>query len=93
MAARSTARSSPSPATRDTSVMAIDNGIKLIVVVAGERIPRGDVAEMVEFANDSMTPGSSVRNYLRPDSRPEVMGGIGGPAMTPPGHTAPVSSA
>ena len=35
--------------TKDAVIEAIANGIKLIVVVT-ERIPRGDVAEMVEFA-------------------------------------------
>ena len=36
--------------TKDAVIEAIDNGIKLIVVVT-ERIPRGDVAEMVAFAD------------------------------------------
>ncbi|MCB0830553.1 MAG: CoA-binding protein, partial [Solirubrobacterales bacterium] len=44
--------------TKDAVIEAIDNGIKLLVVVT-ERIPRGDVAEMVEFAemNDARIIG------------------------------------
>ncbi|MDQ2701090.1 MAG: CoA-binding protein, partial [Actinomycetota bacterium] len=36
--------------TKDAVIEAIANGIKLLVIVT-ERIPRGDVAEMVEFAD------------------------------------------
>ena len=40
----------PPAFTKDAVLEAIENGIKLIVVVT-ERIPRRDVAEMVELAN------------------------------------------
>ena len=40
----------PPAFTKDAVMEAIENGIKLIVVVT-ERIPRKDVAEMVELAN------------------------------------------
>ncbi|HEX2358633.1 MAG TPA: CoA-binding protein, partial [Solirubrobacterales bacterium] len=40
----------PPAFTKDAVFEAIENGIKLVVVVT-ERIPRGDVAQMVELAN------------------------------------------
>ncbi|HNC94109.1 MAG TPA: CoA-binding protein, partial [Solirubrobacterales bacterium] len=65
--------------TKDAVIEAIDNGIKLIVVVT-ERIPRGDVAEMVEFANmhDARIIGPNCLGLIVPEVC--KMGGIGGPA-------------
>jgi succinyl-CoA synthetase alpha subunit len=65
--------------TKDAVLEAVENGIKLIVIVT-ERIPRGDVAQMVELAD---LRGARI---IGPNSLglivPEVckMGGIGGPA-------------
>ena len=39
----------PPPAVRDAAFEAIENGIKLIVIVT-ERIPRLEVAQIVEYA-------------------------------------------
>jgi succinyl-CoA synthetase alpha subunit len=69
----------PPAFTKDAVFEAILNGIKLIVIVT-ERIPRGDVAQMVELADRS---GARI---IGPNCLglivPEVckMGGIGGPA-------------
>jgi succinyl-CoA synthetase alpha subunit len=69
----------PPAFTKDAVFEAILNGIKLVVVVT-ERIPRGDVAQMVELADRS---GARI---IGPNCLglivPEVckMGGIGGPA-------------
>ncbi|MFN8216550.1 MAG: CoA-binding protein [Solirubrobacterales bacterium] len=69
----------PPAFTKDAVFEAILNGIKLVVVVT-ERIPRGDVAQMVELAN------SEGARIIGPNCLglivPEVckMGGIGGPA-------------
>src|SRR2546421_3294860 len=69
----------PPAFTKDAVFEAIENGIELIVIVT-ERIPRGDVAQMVELA------GSRGARIIGPNCLgvivPEVckMGGIGGPA-------------
>ncbi len=69
----------PPAFTKDAALEAIENGIELIVIVT-ERIPRGDVAEMVELA------GMRGARIIGPNCLglivPEVckMGGIGGPA-------------
>lgn len=69
----------PPAFTKDAVFEALANGIKLIVIVT-ERIPRGDVAQMVELAD---TKGARI---IGPNCLglivPEVckMGGIGGPA-------------
>jgi succinyl-CoA synthetase alpha subunit len=69
----------PPAFTKDAVLEAIENGIKLIVIVT-ERIPRGDVAQMVELA------GMRGARIIGPNCLglivPEVckMGGIGGPA-------------
>jgi succinyl-CoA synthetase alpha subunit len=69
----------PPAFTKDAVLEAIGNGIRLIVVVT-ERIPRGDVAQMVELA------GMRGARIIGPNCLglivPEVckMGGIGGPA-------------
>jgi len=65
--------------TKDAVIEAIDNGIKLLVIVT-ERIPRGDVAEMVEFADmhDARIIGPNCLGLIVPEVC--KMGGIGGPA-------------
>jgi len=69
----------PPAFTKDAVLEAIENGIELIVVVT-ERIPRRDVAQMVELA------GMRGARIIGPNCLglivPEVckMGGIGGPA-------------
>jgi succinyl-CoA synthetase alpha subunit len=69
----------PPAFTKDAVFEAIENGIGLIVVVT-ERIPRRDVAEMVELA------GTRGARIIGPNClgviAPEIckMGGIGGPA-------------
>jgi succinyl-CoA synthetase alpha subunit len=69
----------PPAFTKDAVFEAIANGIELIVIVT-ERIPRGDVAEMVELA------GSRAARIIGPNCLGVIvpgvikMGGIGGPA-------------
>jgi succinyl-CoA synthetase alpha subunit len=69
----------PPAFTKDAVFEAIENGVKLIVIVT-ERIPRGDVAQMVELA------GMRGARIIGPNCLgvivPEIckMGGIGGPA-------------
>jgi succinyl-CoA synthetase alpha subunit len=65
--------------TKDAVFEAIDAGIKLIVIVT-ERIPRYDVAQMVEFANlrGARIIGPNCLGIIRPGIA--KMGGIGGPA-------------
>jgi succinyl-CoA synthetase alpha subunit len=69
----------PPAYTKDAVFEAIENGIELVVIVT-ERIPRGDVAQMVELA------GERGARIIGPNCLgiivPEVikMGGIGGPA-------------
>jgi succinyl-CoA synthetase alpha subunit len=69
----------PPAFTKDAVFEAILNGIKLIVIVT-ERIPRGDVAQMVELAdrNDARIIGPNCLGLIVPDVC--KMGGIGGPA-------------
>src|SRR4051794_18878326 len=69
----------PPPFTKDAVLEALDNGIKLIVIVT-ERIPRADVAQMVERANevDARIIGPNCLGIIVPDVI--KMGGIGGPA-------------
>lgn len=69
----------PPAFTKDAVFEAILNGIKLIVIVT-ERIPRGDVAQMVELAN--MNGARIIGPNCLGLIVPEVckMGGIGGPA-------------
>jgi succinyl-CoA synthetase alpha subunit len=69
----------PPAFTKDAVIEAIENGIELIVVVT-ERIPRGDVAQMVELA--SMRGARIIGPNCLGVIVPEVckMGGIGGPA-------------
>jgi succinyl-CoA synthetase alpha subunit len=69
----------PPAFTRDAVIEAIENGIKLIVIVT-ERIPRGDVAAMVELAalRGARIIGPNCLGMIVPDV--VKMGGIGGPA-------------
>jgi succinyl-CoA synthetase alpha subunit len=69
----------PPAFTKDAVFEAILNGIKLIVIVT-ERIPRGDVAEMVELANmqGARIIGPNCLGLIVPEVC--KMGGIGGPA-------------
>ncbi|HEY5197696.1 MAG TPA: CoA-binding protein [Solirubrobacteraceae bacterium] len=69
----------PPAFTRDAVVEAIENAIKLIVIVT-ERIPRRDVAQMVELAalRGARIIGPNCLGMIVPDV--VKMGGIGGPA-------------
>ncbi len=69
----------PPAFTKDAVFEAIENGIRLIVIVT-ERIPRGDVAEMVELAEarGARIIGPNCLGVIVPDVI--KMGGIGGPA-------------
>src|ERR1700748_1881165 len=69
----------PPASTKDAVFEAILTGIKLIVVVT-ERIPRGDVAQMVELAdrNGARIIGPNCLGLIVPEVC--KMGGIGGPA-------------
>jgi len=65
--------------TRDAVFEAIENGIKLIVVVT-ERIPRREVAQMIELANlrGARIIGPNCLGIISPGEA--KMGGVGGPA-------------
>ena len=69
----------PPAFTKDAVFEAIENGVKLIVIVT-ERIPRRDVAEMVELAalRGARIIGPNCLGIIVPDVI--KMGGIGGPA-------------
>jgi succinyl-CoA synthetase alpha subunit len=69
----------PPAFTKDAVFEAIENGVKLVVIVT-ERIPRRDVAEMVELANlrGARIIGPNCLGIIVPDVI--KMGGIGGPA-------------
>ena len=69
----------PPAFTRDAVFEAIDNGIKLLVIVT-ERIPRFEVAQMVEFAgmHGARIIGPNCLGLITPEK--SKMGGIGGPA-------------
>jgi succinyl-CoA synthetase alpha subunit len=69
----------PPAFTKDAVFEAILNGIKLVVIVT-ERIPRGDVAQMVELADRSGARiiGPNCLGLIVPGVC--KMGGIGGPA-------------
>jgi succinyl-CoA synthetase alpha subunit len=69
----------PPAFTKDAVFEAIENGIKLVVVVT-EHIPRRDVAQMVELAgmHDARIIGPNCLGIIVPDVI--KMGGIGGPA-------------
>src|SRR5207244_906259 len=69
----------PPAFTKDAVFEAIENGIELIVIVT-ERIPRRDVAQMVELAGQkgARIIGPNCLGVIVPDVI--KMGGIGGPA-------------
>ncbi len=69
----------PPAFTKDAALEAIENGIKLIVIVT-ERIPRRDVAQMVELADmrGARIIGPNCLGLIVPEVC--KMGGIGGPA-------------
>ena len=69
----------PPAFTKDAVFEAIENGVKLVVIVT-ERIPRADVAEMVELADlhGARIIGPNCLGIIVPDVI--KMGGIGGPA-------------
>ena len=77
----------PPAFTKDAVFEALENGIELIVIVT-ERIPRRDVAQMVELAGQkkARTAGQETARIIGPNCLgvmvPDVikMGGIGGPA-------------
>ncbi len=69
----------PPAFTKDAVLEALANGVKLIVIVT-ERIPRRDVAEMIEVAEaeGARIIGPNCLGMIVPDV--VKMGGIGGPA-------------
>jgi succinyl-CoA synthetase alpha subunit len=69
----------PPAFTKDAVFEAVENGIRLIVIVT-ERIPRRDVAQMVELATlrGARIIGPNCLGVIVPDVI--KMGGIGGPA-------------
>ncbi|MEA2288711.1 MAG: succinyl-CoA synthetase alpha subunit, partial [Solirubrobacteraceae bacterium] len=69
----------PPAFTKDAVFEAIENNVKLIVIVT-ERIPRRDVAQMVELASlrGARIIGPNCLGIIVPDV--VKMGGIGGPA-------------
>ena len=69
----------PPAFTKDAVLEALYNGVRLVVIVT-ERIPRGDVAEMVEVAAErgARIIGPNCLGIMVPDVL--KMGGIGGPA-------------
>jgi succinyl-CoA synthetase alpha subunit len=69
----------PPAFTKDAVFEALENGVKLVVIVT-ERIPRRDVAEMVELAaqREARIIGPNCLGIIVPDVI--KMGGIGGPA-------------
>jgi succinyl-CoA synthetase alpha subunit len=70
----------PAPFVRDAAFEALDNGIKLIVVVT-ERIPRGETAQILEFARmqRARVIGPNSLGIISPGK--SKMGGVGGPAQ------------
>ena len=69
----------PPAFTKDAVLEALDHGVKIVVIVT-ERIPRRDVAEMVERADQvgARIIGPNCLGVIVPDV--VKMGGIGGPA-------------
>jgi len=69
----------PPAFTKDAVFEALESAIKLVVIVT-ERIPRGDVAQMVELATErgARIIGPNCLGIIVPDVI--KMGGIGGPA-------------
>src|SRR6202045_4234015 len=69
----------PPAFTKDAVFEALENGVKLVVIVT-ERIPRGDVAQMIELATQrgARIIGPNCLGIIVPNVI--KMGGIGGPA-------------
>ncbi len=69
----------PPAFTKDAVFEALENDVRLVVIVT-ERIPRGDVAQMVELAGErgARIIGPNCLGIIVPDVI--KMGGIGGPA-------------
>src|SRR6266581_4410498 len=69
----------PPAFTKDAVFEALENGVKLVVIVT-ERIPRRDVAQMVELASErgARIIGPNCLGVIVPDVI--KLGGIGGPA-------------
>jgi len=69
----------PPAFTKDAVMEAIENGVRLVVIVT-ERIPRADVAQMVELADEreAQIIGPNCLGIIVPGV--VKMGGIGGPA-------------
>jgi len=65
--------------TRDAVFEAVENGVKLVVVVT-ENVPRKEVAQMVELADlrGARIIGPNCLGIISPDET--KMGGVGGPA-------------
>jgi succinyl-CoA synthetase alpha subunit len=80
----------PPAFTKDAVIEALENDVKLIVIVT-ERIPRGDVAQMVELATEkgARIIGPNCLGIIVPDV--VKMGGIGGPAKNAAQAYAPGS--
>jgi len=80
----------PPAFTLDAVLEALQNGIKLVVIVT-ERIPRADVAQMVEVASElgARIIGPNCLGLIVPDVI--KMGGIGGPAKNAAQAYAPGS--
>src|SRR3972149_6117439 len=70
----------PPAFVRDAAFEAIDAGIKLLVIVT-ERIPRGEVCQILEFAamHGARVIGPNCLGIISPGKA--KMGGIGGPAQ------------
>ena len=70
----------PPAFVRDAAFEAVENGIKLIVIVT-ERIPRLEVAQLVEFArrHDARVIGPNCLGVLSPEK--SRVGGMGGAAV------------
>lgn len=80
----------PPAFTRDAVMEAIENGIKLIAAIVTERIPRRDVAEMVEFAviaAPAIASAPTASGWIPPASRRWVASAV--PPGTPRRPTSP----
>src|SRR5436309_8297807 len=85
----------PAAFVRDAAFEALENGIRLLVIVT-ERVPRAEVAQIVEFADikGARIIGPNCLGIISPGK--SKMGGIGGPAVNTdqayrPGHIGVMS--
>ena len=85
----------PPAFVRDAAFEALENGIRLLVIVT-ERVPRAEVAQIVEFADvkGARIIGPNCLGIISPGK--SKMGGIGGPAANTnqayrPGHIGVMS--